>query len=114
MIYNNESHISEKIDQRTFFNIMNNNGYSTDVLSTLFDEIDFQEIDIYQFNCVLRRINKINKVPVFDMLLYFEKYFAELKKVVSILDDRTKSILKSEATKKFHIKIQECSLSDMF
>ena len=114
MVYNSERLICETIDQKTFFKAMRDNGYSEEVLTNLFDEDNFESIDQCDFNGVIRNINKTDRIPIFDMLMYLEKNIAEVRKIYPILDDRNKAILTEEAKKTFHIKISECSLSDFF
>lgn len=114
MTYNNEKSLCDGIDQKTFFKIMKEKGYTTDILTVLFDEEHYETIDKFDFNVVIREVNKKYNVPIFDMLVYLEKNIAECRKVYTILDDRNKSILKEEAQKSFHIKISECSLMEFF
>jgi len=114
MVYNNERLLCDGIDQKKFFKSLRLKGYTEDILTMLFTEDNFQTTDICDFNSAIRNINKIDKIPIFDMLVYLEKHFAEPKKVLSILDDRTTSMLRVEAEKSFNIKIPSCSLSEFF
>jgi hypothetical protein len=114
MFYNNEKLIYEKINQSVFFKALKSKGYNSDILATLFDEENYQTIDKCDFNNTLQYINKTKNFPIFEMLLYLEKNFADLKKVMDVLDDKTKSILKEETKKNFYIKLPECSLSEFF
>ena len=114
MIYNNEKMIYDTLSQKSFFKVLGSKDYDIDILTTLFDEEEFQTIDKCEFNNILQTINKVNKFPMFDMLLYLDKNVADLKKVMTVLDDKSKAILKEESKKRFHIKLSECSLMDLF
>jgi hypothetical protein len=114
MIYNNEKMICDNIDQRDFFKALQSKGYTPDVLTMLFDEENFETIDKFDFNGVIRSINEIDKIPMFDMLVFLEKNIADPKKVIGILDPRNMAILKKEAEKSHNIKLPKCSLSEFF
>ena len=115
MIYNIENQLCESIDHHVIYKYLMDSGYTDDVLSTLFNEQVLESIDKCDFNSVLRVISKTHKIPIFDILVYIEKKYVDGKKVWDvILDDRNKVSIQKETKKSYNIKIEECSMSDLF
>ena len=55
----------------------------------------------------MRKINKDSSVSIIDMVLYLENSVFKLKKIISILDEVTLHVLKTELANKHKIKIDK-------
>lgn len=102
-----ENVMSEKIDQNMFLKYLEECGYDENILIKFFDCNNVTSEDKILFNQSLQKINKEHGIDFFDMLLCFEKYFTDSKKLIQFIDLKTFEKLKKELKKDFFITDNE-------
>ena len=109
----NENVLVEEIAKTEFFKVLSENGYGHDALKEIFEGKRLSSTEQQKFNTALRRINKDIHISITDCSLYLEEVFIKFKRILSVFDDETKSILKNELSNKFRIKVDENNLGDI-
>jgi hypothetical protein len=60
---------------------------------------------LYTFNHHLRKISTDSKVPLVDVLLYFEENYTTVQRIKTLLDEENVQIIKNELSEKYAIEI---------
>jgi len=109
----NESVLVEEISKAEFFSVLEEHGYGHDELKEIFEGKRLSSTEQYRFNNTLRSIKKETHISITDCIIYLEESFIKFKRILSVFDDETKSILKRELSNKFRIKIDENNLGEI-
>jgi len=109
----NESELVDNISKKEFFNILKENGYSKDLLADIFEEKRLSASEQFRFNNIIRKIKSDSNIPITESIIYLEESFVKFKKILSVFDSETKTLLKKELSKKFHIKLDENTLKQI-
>jgi len=104
---NEENDIINIISKQKFFLWLDNNGFNEIEIKRFFKEKRISSTEQNRFNIILRKSKKETGVSIIEMVLYFENNINKLKKIISVLDEETKHILKHELANKFKIKIDK-------
>ena len=104
---NEENDIINIISKQKFFLWLDNNGFNEIEIKLFFKEKRISSTEQNRFNIILRKSKKETGVSIIEMVLYFENNINKLKKIISVLDEETKHILKHELANKFKIKIDK-------
>lgn len=105
-----EKEIIYEIYRREFYKWMENHGFTQNNLRRMFESKRISSIEQNRFNSALKSAKQNIHIEIVDSLLYLEESFVKIKKIVSFLDDDTKSILKHELSAKYKIKIEKNEL----
>jgi len=104
---NEENDIINHISKQNFFIWLDKNGFNAEQIKMFFVEKRISSIEQNRFNVILRKAKKETGISIIEMVLYFENNINKLKKILSVLDEETKHILKYELSSKFKIKIDK-------
>lgn len=117
-----ESNIANRIDEKRimieiskaeFFEEMKTENFSIDRLRDFFDSKKISGVEQQKFNKALQNIKNKKRINISDGILYMEEYFTRIKKIVSLLDDNTKFIVKQELSEKYKINIDKNNLFEI-
>lgn len=103
----------EKIDQKVFFKLLAEEGYTTTIVFDFLESGKASTGDIENFNKVLRDISSKHGLKIFDMIVYIESLFSEYKKIIDLLDNGTKKILEDEIEQNYYIKKQKSKFEEL-
>ena len=103
---NEESDIINNISKQNFLEWMQMNGFTEDQLKHFFQEKRISSIDQNRFNVILRKAKEETGISLIDAVLFLENVNNKQKKILSVLDEETRHILKHELAAKFRIKIE--------
>jgi len=102
-----ENSIINSVSRDNFLFWLNENGYDDDYLKRFFQEKRVSSVEQNRFNITLRKCKKERGTSIIDMVLFLESDINRMKKIVSVLDENTRHILKTELAKKHKIKIDK-------
>jgi hypothetical protein len=105
-----EREIIHDIYRKEFFQWMEENGFDYNTFRRMFECKRISSIEQNKFNIALRKAKESIRIDLIDSVLYLEESFVKIKKILSFLDDDTKSILKNELSKKYKIEIEKSEL----
>lgn len=108
-----EKRIMVEISKAEFFEEMKTENFSIDRLRDFFDSKKISGVEQQKFNKALQNIKNKKRINISDGILYMEEYFTRIKKIVSLLDDNTKFIVKQELSEKYKINIDKNNLSEI-
>ena len=104
---NEEIEIIENFSKEKFFNDIQRLGVNLENLDKL-------GADKEVFNWVLKCLKEKYNYNIYECVLYLEKDYIPLKKLLTLLDDSVKQIMKEEMAKVFNIKILRTKLQRFF
>ena len=107
-----EDGVFDSISKRYLYSWLEKSGYDWERLKVIFDQkkIDGQEQN--KFNNIIQTCKKETGIEIHQIVLYFEDDLFKLKRILNILDQKTKNIIKNELGKKHSIKIETNSIND--
>ena len=103
----------ETVDQRRFFALLAEEGYTTNIILDLLESGIAESGDIEHFNKVIREIKEKHGLKIFDMAVYLENSFSDYKKIIMLLDNYTNNILYDEVELLYHIKKQKSAFEGL-
>ncbi len=108
-----EKNIIDSICREEFYKWMSENDYTDPELKEIFNSKRISAYEMNRFNATLRRMKEETGIGLIEVILYFEEEFIKIKKILSVLDDDTKLLLKKELGAKYKIKIETNDLSSI-
>jgi len=105
-----EESLFNDISKKSFYNWLERYGYGSNKLKTLFDQKTIDTTEQNKFNNILKQAKVETKIPINEMILYFEDDLIKLNKILSMLDNSVMDIVKNELSKKHKIKIEKSSI----
>ena len=103
----------EKIDQKNFFDLLNEEGYTTPIIFDLLESGIADSSDVTQFNLTLQKIYKEKGIKMFDMIVYLEGFYTDYKKITSLLDEKSNKILLDEIEATYYIKKKKSGFEEL-
>ena len=97
----------EPVDQKRFFDLLAEEGYTTNIILDLLESGIAESGDIEHFNRVIREIKEKHGLKIFDMAVYLESSFSDYKKIIMLLDNYTCNILYDEVERLYNIKMEK-------
>ena len=118
----------------SFVNLVNVNHSENDLVNEInrkqfFECLEFFDFDIRNifentsdqyyfyrecFNDILRKIKRTFNIMMLDSILYLDQDCVDIKYIISMLDDWSKSILKHEINKKYGMNITTNTIEKFF
>jgi hypothetical protein len=108
-----ENNIIDSLYQKHFLKIMKKEGFSFLYLQQLLEMNKVSSNEQLKINYVLRKLKKEFNIELCESIIYLEQIFTTFKKIIILLDDQSKSILKEELINKYKIKEEENNLMDL-
>lgn len=114
----------------SFINLVNVNNSENDLINEInrkkfFESLEFFDFDIRNifknsedryyfyrecFNDTLRKIKRTFQIKMLDSILYLEQDCVDIKCIIGLLDDWSKSMLKNEIQNKYGLRISKNSI----
>jgi len=99
-----ETELLNKINCSEFINWLNQNKYDKDKIHQLLENKHPTSLEQSDFNNLLRKAKKELKIGICECILYIDELlFIRMKRIVNLLDDETKCILKRELLERYKV-----------
>jgi len=108
-----ERELFDNISRGEFFNWLSDHGYDRANLKLLFENKRVNSSEQNRFNAVLKRAKVEIEINISDSVLYLEDSFVKLKKILTLLDEDVRYILKCELEEKYKIKSETAHLDEL-
>lgn len=109
----NENELFDDISRQEYFKWMENQGFSYENLMKLFENKRISSIEQNRFNSILKRAKSEINVDIYESILYLEEQFVKMKKVLNLLDDELRYLLRTEMEEKYKIKTDKTNFDEM-
>ena len=103
----NENELFDDISRQEYFKWMENQGFSYENLMKLFEN------KRNRFNSILKRAKSEINVDIYESILYLEEQFVKMKKILNLLDDELRYLLRTELEEKYKIKTDKTNFDEM-
>lgn len=105
---NVEHDFCDQIDETDFFEIMNN--FKINLSDFLKNKNQINVENIKNFNKFILKCKLKLGINISDSLIYIEKKYVSFSKLINLLNEENKQILKKEMAEKYKIKIEKNNL----
>ena len=109
----NENELFDDISRQEYFKWMENQGFSYENLMKLFENKRISSIEQNRFNSILKRAKSEINVDIYESILYLEEQFVKMKKILNLLDDELRYLLRTELEEKYKIKTDKTNFDEM-
>jgi len=109
----NENELFDDISRQEYFKWMENQGFSYENLMKLFENKRISSIEQNRFNSILKRAKYEINVDIYESILYLEEQFVKMKKILNLLDDELRYLLRTEMEEKYKIKTDKTNFDEM-
>jgi len=109
----NENELFDDISRQEYFKWMENQGFSYENLMKLFENKRISSIEQNRFNSILKRAKYEINVDIYESVLYLEEQFVKMKKILNLLDDELRYLLRTEMEEKYKIKTDKTNFDEM-
>lgn len=109
----NENELFDDISRQEYFKWMENQGFSYENLMKLFENKRISSIEQNRFNSILKRAKSEINVDIYESILYLEEQFVKMKKILNLLDDELRYLLRTEMEEKYKIKTDKTNFDEM-
>ena len=109
----NENELFDDISRQEYFKWMENQGFSYENLMKLFENKRISSIEQNRFNSILKRAKYEINVDIYESVLYLEEQFVKMKKILNLLDDELRYLLRTELEEKYKIKTDKTNFDEM-
>lgn len=109
----NENELFDDISRQEYFKWMENQGFSCENLMKLFENKRISSIERNRFNLILKRAKSEINVDIYESILYLEEQFVKMKKILNLLDDELRYLLRTELEEKYKIKTDKTNFDEM-
>jgi hypothetical protein len=109
----NEREMLDEITKGELFDWFHQNGYSYSRLEEIFEGNRVTSNEQNHFNIILRKAKDEIEMEITDIILYLENEFSDLRRLMAIVDDETKHILKIELAANYKINVDKNSLEQI-
>jgi len=106
----NENLIFDDIDKETLYEHLAKYNFNKSDFEKIFFAESFTSNDQNEINQSFRDISTNSDLSMIDIVLFLEKDFGDLKKILYFLDGDSKSLLKKQMAKKYNVKIDSNKL----
>lgn len=110
---NNENDIVDEMLRSKFFNWLKERGFSHERLDCLFDSRRIPSVEQSSFNVAIRKAHDELNINIIDQIVFLEECFVKFKKILSVLDDESRYLLKITLSEKYKIEIDRTNLEDL-
>jgi hypothetical protein len=106
----NEEVVFSEMNKKYFYECLDFYDYKVE---NVMEEKVFSEHK-EEFNYILRKVKEIFDINIYNAIMYLEKDFLSMFKILKILDDANKYTLKLELGEKYNIKVETSFLKYFF
>lgn len=108
-----EKELFESISRKEYFDWMSKHGYDREGLKKLFENKRVNSSEQSRFNAILKRAKKEIDIGISDSVIYLEEKYVKMKKILTLLDEDVKFILKCELEENFKIETEKTHLDEL-
>lgn len=108
-----ENELFDDISRQEYFKWMEKQGFSYENLMKLFENKRISSIEQNRFNSILKRAKYEINVDIYESILYLEEQFVKMKKILNLLDDELRYLLRTEMEEKYKIKTDKTNFDEM-
>jgi len=108
-----EDNIVTEMSKTEFFKQLDKRGFSIEVLYDIGSNSRISGIQQNKFNVALIEVIEETGLELVEAIIYLEDIFVKFNKVLSMLDSKTKLLLKQKMAKRYNIEIEKNNLCDL-